>query len=69
MTQRATADSIKMLNEANPTKQVLTLRSFETLVKMADGKATKLVIPSEIQALGGLSASLKEVVTSEQAAQ
>ena len=59
--QKALADSIVMLNEANPNKQVLTLKSLEALQKVADGKATKLIIPSEIQNLAGLVASVKEL--------
>ena len=61
--QKAMAESIRMLNEANPTEKVLTLRSLETLTKVADGKATKLIIPSEIQNLAGLVASVKELAT------
>ena len=49
-----------MLNEAAPTKEVLTLRSFEALVEVANGQATKLIIPSEIQSLAGLAAALNE---------
>ncbi len=61
--QKALADSIKMLNEADPTQKVLTLKSLEALEKVADGKATKLIIPSELQNLGGLVASVKEIAT------
>ncbi len=56
--QRALADSIKMLNEANPSQKVLTIKSLEALQKVADGNATKLIIPSELQNLGGLVASI-----------
>lgn len=59
--QRAMAESIKMLNEADPTQKVLTLRSLETLAKVSDGKATKIIIPSEIQNLAGLITSVKEI--------
>lgn len=59
--QKATADSLRLLNEASPNQQVLTLKSFEALAKVADGKATKLIIPSEIQNLAGMIASIKEV--------
>ena len=59
--QKALADSIVMLNEASPNNQVLTLKSLEALQKVADGKATKLIIPSEIQNLAGLVASVKEL--------
>lgn len=59
--QSAVAEGIKLVNEANPTKAMLTLRSFEAFEKVADGKATKIIIPSEIQSLAGLAAALKEV--------
>lgn len=58
--QSAVAEGIKLVNEANPTKAMLTLRSFEAFEKAADGKATKIIIPSEIQSLAGLAAALKE---------
>ncbi len=63
--QRAMAESIRMLNEADPSHKVLTLRSLETLQKVADGKSTKLIIPSEIANLGGLVASVKELATED----
>lgn len=59
--QTANADSIKLLNEAAPTKQVLTIKSLDALEKVADGKATKLIIPSELQGLAGLASSAKEI--------
>ena len=65
--QRAMAESIRMLNEADPSHKVLTLRSLETLQKVADGKSTKLIIPSEIANLGGLVASVKELATEDKA--
>ena len=58
--QEATSAGLKMLNEAQPTTEVLTLKSFEALAQVADGKATKLIIPSEIQNVSGLIASLSE---------
>ena len=61
--QKALADSIRLLNEADPSQKVLTLKSFEALQKVADGKATKIIIPSEIQSLAGLAASLKELMS------
>ena len=67
LVQQALADSIKLLNEAAPSQSVLTLKSFEALEKVADGKATKLIIPSEIQSLAGLAASLKEAVAEDAA--
>lgn len=60
--QKALADSLKLLNEAAPTDKVLALKSLEALQKVADGKATKLIIPSEIQNLTGLLAAAKETV-------
>ena len=67
LVQKAMADSLKLLNEAAPTQAVLTLKSFEALEKMADCKATKLVIPSEIQSMAGLAAALKETVVEDAA--
>ncbi|EEG32124.1 SPFH/Band 7/PHB domain protein [[Clostridium] methylpentosum DSM 5476] len=69
MVQKATADSLKLLTAANPSEQVLALKSFEAFAKAADGKATKIIIPSEIQSLAGLAASLKEIVSEAPAAQ
>lgn len=63
--QKALADSIKMLNEANPNQQVIALKSLEAFSKAADGKATKIIIPSEIQGLAGLAASLKGLVETD----
>lgn len=62
MVQGALADSIVKLNAANPNGQVIALKSLEALAKVADGKATKIIIPSEIQGLAGLAASLKELI-------
>ena len=59
--QKAVADGIMMLNNAQPESKVLALKSLEALEKVADGKATKLIIPSEIQNLAGLVASVKEL--------
>ena len=63
--QRALADSIKLLNEAAPSEGVLTIKSLEAFEKAADGKATKIIIPSNIQGIAGLAASLKEVMNTE----
>lgn len=60
--QRANADGIQMLNEANPGDAVLTIKSLEAFQKAADGKATKIIIPSEIQGVASLAASIKEIV-------
>ena len=59
--QKALADSIGLLNKANPSQAVLTLKSYEAFEKAADGKATKIIVPSEIQSLASLVASVKEV--------
>ncbi len=61
--QKALADSITLLNSASPTEQVIKLKGLEAFGKAADGKATKIIIPSEIQSLAGLASSLKEVIT------
>lgn len=60
--QQALADSIKKLNEASPADNVIKLKSLEAFEKAADGKATKIIIPSEIQSLAGLATGLKEVI-------
>ncbi|HBG36745.1 MAG TPA: peptidase [Treponema sp.] len=63
LVQTALAESIKLLNEADPSKSVIAIKSLEAFQKAADGKATKIIIPSEIQSLAGLAASFKELVT------
>ena len=63
--QRATADGLKMLNDSAPTDAVLTIKSLEAFAKAADGKATKIIIPSEIQGVAGLVSAIKETVTDE----
>ena len=63
--QRATADGIRLINEASPSKEVIAIKSLEAFEKAADGKATKIIIPSEIQSLAGLAASLKEITIEE----
>jgi len=63
--QTALADSIKLLNEAAPGEGVLTLKSLEAFAKAADGKATKIIIPSEIQGIAGLVSSLGEIVKTD----
>ena len=59
--QRAEAEAIKVLNEARPTKEILALKSFTTFEKVADGKSTKILIPSEIQNLAGFMQTIKEI--------
>ena len=58
--QKALADSMKMLNEACPNDQVIKLKALEAMQKVADGQATKIIIPSELQSLAGLATSIKE---------
>jgi regulator of protease activity HflC (stomatin/prohibitin superfamily) len=60
--QQAEADGIRMLNEAAPSKEVLTIRSLEAFKRAADGKATKLIIPSDIAGVAGLASALTETV-------
>ena len=59
--QQANADGIRALNESAPSNQVLTIKSLEAFAKAADGKSTKIIIPSEIQGIAGLASSLVEV--------
>lgn len=63
--QQALADTIRQLNEANPSQGVIAIKSLEAFQKAADGKATKIIIPSEIQGLAGLATSLKELVVTD----
>ena len=65
--QQALADSMRMLNENAPNDQVIKLKALEALEKVADGKATKIIIPSEIQGLAGLAASTKALVEGDKA--
>ncbi|MDD6404788.1 MAG: paraslipin [Clostridiales bacterium] len=66
--QQANADGIRALNESMPSNQVITLKSLEAFTKAADGKATKIIIPSEIQGIAGLTSSIVEVAKSTEAA-
>ena len=59
---QAMADSLKLLNESAPNDQVVKLKALEAMQKIADGKATKIIIPSEIQGLAGLAAGVVETV-------
>jgi len=63
--QKANAEGIRMIREAGADQAVLTLKSLEAFMKAADGKATKIIIPSEIQGMAGLASSLKEIITEE----
>ena len=61
--QKAYADALRMLTEANPSDKVISLKALEALQKVADGKATKLIIPSDMQSVASLATSVKELVT------
>ena len=61
--QQATADGIRMIREAGADESVLRIKSLEAFEKAADGRATKIIIPSEIQGIAGLAASVKELVS------
>lgn len=65
--QKATAEGLRMLNDANPKDAVLAIKSLEAFAKAADGKATKIIIPSEIQGVAGLATSVAELVKGEKA--
>ena len=60
--QTAVAEGIRRINESNPQNAVLTIKALEALEKVADGKATKIIIPSELQGIAGLATSLKELI-------
>jgi len=61
--QKATAEGLRMLKEVEPSREVISLKGLETFAAIADGKATKIVIPSDIQNIAGLVTSIKEIVT------
>ena len=65
--QNANAEGIRMIREAGADEAVLTLKSLEAFARAADGKATKIIIPSDIQGIAGLASSLKEIVTDQKA--
>ncbi len=65
--QKATAEAMRLLNEACPNDQVIKLKALEAMQKIADGKATKIIIPSEIQGLAGLASGLVESVKAPEA--
>ena len=67
--QQATAEGLRMIKDAGADESVLTLKSLGALTKVADGKATKIIIPSEIQGIAGLATSLKEIMTDKTAEQ
>lgn len=61
----ANAKGIKMINEANPNNAYLTIKGFEALEKVADGKSTKIIIPSQLQDISSTLAGLKEVISND----
>lgn len=63
LVQQATADGIRMIVESDPNEKVISLKSLEAFAAAADGKATKIIIPSQIQGLAGLASSLQEIIT------
>ena len=65
LTQTALADSLKLLNASSPDSSVIQLKSLEAFAKAADGKATKIIIPSEIQGLAGLAGALKGIASED----
>lgn len=64
--QKAVAEGIKQINDANPSEAYIAMKSLESLSKLADGKATKIVVPSNIQGMAGLATSLKEIISDKQ---
>lgn len=66
--QQAMADSLRLLNAAAPNDQVVKLKALEAMEKVADGRATKIIIPSELQGLAGLAAGAKAVFADEEKA-
>ena len=63
--QTAVAEGIKRINEANPSDAYIAIKSLESFEKAADGKATKIIIPSDIQGIAGLAASIKEIMSND----
>lgn len=60
--QQAVAEGIRLINESDPKEGYLTIKSLESLNALADGKATKIIVPSDIQGLAGLATSIKEII-------
>ena len=63
--EKARADAVRFINEADPSEKYLALRQFEAAEKMADGKATKIIVPSELSNLAAITAGIKEIAKSE----
>ena len=64
--QRATADSLRFLNEAAPSDQIVKIKALEAFAAAANGQATKIIIPSEIQSLAGLAASAQMLLSKDE---
>jgi hypothetical protein len=62
LVQRATAEGIKLIVESHPSREVLTIKSLEAFEKVSNGRATKIIIPSEIQGIAGLASSLTAIL-------
>ncbi|MBR6921708.1 MAG: peptidase, partial [Clostridia bacterium] len=64
--QKAVADSIKLINEAAPEDGYITLKKLEAFEKAADGKATKIIVPSELSGIAGLASGIKSIVEKDE---
>lgn len=64
--QKARADAVRFINEANPSEKYLALRQYEAAEKMADGKATKIIVPSDLSNLAAITSSIKEIAKTEE---
>lgn len=69
LVQEAYAQSLRILSEANPSEQVLAIKRLEAFQKAADGKATKIIIPSDLSKLAGLSTTVKELFGTDTSAE
>ena len=63
--RQAEAEGLKMLKEADPNKEVITLKSFEALTKVADGKSTKIIIPSNLQDIANIATAFTETIKTD----
>ncbi|MBO4291155.1 MAG: peptidase, partial [Lachnospiraceae bacterium] len=59
----ATADGIRMINESNPSREVISLKSLDAFAQAAEGQATKIIVPSDIAGVAGLAGALKGIIT------
>ena len=67
--QKAVAESIRLINEAQPAEGYLTIKKLEAFEKAADGKSTKIIIPSELSGIAGLASGVKAIVEKDEKAQ